>query len=86
MKGRGQRELPVDPERLRREFPALTDADLEAYVAVTRSVLKDPRTKGRAMREVMAQAQAARGKAADRTAAEDLALRYLAAVEKMQRR
>jgi hypothetical protein len=29
-------DLPVDPERMRRQFPALTDADLEAYVTVTR--------------------------------------------------
>lgn len=80
--------LPVDPERLRGEFPGLTDADLEAYEAVTRRVLADPRTRGRAMREVMDKAQQAEAKAASGsslTREEMLLLRYLHAVARMQR-
>jgi hypothetical protein len=30
------RELPVDPARLRREFPDLTDGDIAAFEEVTR--------------------------------------------------
>jgi hypothetical protein len=78
------RELPVDPERLRREFPDLDEADLEAYVTVTRRVLSDPGKRGQAMRELMELARGARAKQTGRTADETLALRYLAAVEKMQ--
>jgi len=79
--------LPVDPERLRRQFEDLSEEDLEAYAAVTRRVLEDPARKGSAMREVMLLARAARAKQAAGealTAGELQALRYLRAVEKMQ--
>ena len=79
--------LPVDPERLRRQFAALSEDDLEAYAAVTRRVLEDPARKGRAMREVMLLAQTARARQAAGEALEAderQALRYLHAVEKMQ--
>jgi hypothetical protein len=82
-------ELPVDPERLRAQFPALSDDDLDAYVTVTRRVLADPLKKGRAMREIMTTAEQARAKQASGAALsseESLALRYLAAVRKMQGR
>ncbi len=80
--------LPVDPARLRAEFPDLTDDDLDAFVRVTQRVLADPAAKGRIMREIMTCAQAARGKAGAGgrlDPEETLALRYLAAVGKMQR-
>lgn len=80
--------LPVDLDRLKAEFPDLTDEDLQAYVAVTRSVLADPAGRGRAMREVMDRARKAREKAASGgTLAPDeqLLVRYLAAMVKMQR-
>lgn len=81
--------LPVDPERLRRQFPSLTDADLAAYEEVTRRILADPRSRGRVLAETMALAQRAREK---RAAAEDaslepeerLALSYADAIGKMQ--
>lgn len=79
--------LPVDPERLRAQFPDLSEADVEAYVAVTRRVLSDPAAKARVMREVMESARTAREKEATGgplTRDESLALRYLQAVEKMQ--
>lgn len=77
----------MDPERLRAQFPELSADDLEAYVAITGRVLRDPEAKARVMREVMDSARAAREKeAAGRPLAggESLALRYLRAVEKMQ--
>ncbi len=80
--------LPVDPARLKREFPALTDEDLAAYVEVTRSVLALPaEARGERMREVLEQARAARAKAGLGQAvpeADQRLVRYLAAIEKMQ--
>jgi hypothetical protein len=83
----GAGSLPVDPERLRRQFPALSDEDLEVYIEVTRRVLLDPAARGRVMAELFAQARRARDRraAGETLDAEDAqALRYLAAVEKMQ--
>jgi hypothetical protein len=83
------RDLPVDPDRLRRQFPELTDADVEAYETVTRNILdkKGPAERGRATRETLETARSAREKPEGRlTEAERLALRYLEAVEKMQGR
>jgi hypothetical protein len=80
--------LPVDVDRLKAEFPELTDEDLTAYVAVTRRVLADPAGSGRAMREAMERARAARQKqsAGAALSKDDLLLvRYLAAMAKMQR-
>lgn len=80
--------LPVDIERLKAQFPALSETDLRAYAAVTRRVLRDPATKARVLGEVMAQARAAGEKlaaGASLIADESLALAYLRAVEKMQR-
>ena len=81
--------LPVDPERLRQQFQTLTDADLAAYVEVTQTVLGDPVARGKSMAALMATARDAREKTATGQALtrdEDLALRYLSAVEKMQGR
>ena len=83
--------LPVDPARLRAQFPELTDDDLEAYVEVTRRILAGLTTEERARitRETLALGRAARtrtGEGATPAAGEALALRYLAAVEKMQGR
>lgn len=79
--------LPVDPERLRTQFPALTDDDLAAYLEVTKRVLADPQAKGKAMRAILESGRAARTKpAASLTADEQLQVRYLAAVDKMQGR
>ena len=79
--------LPVDPARLRAQFPDLTDADLEAYASVTQRVLRDPAGKGKVMRELLALARSAREKQAAGSSLgreEALALDYLRAVEKMQ--
>ena len=77
--------LPVDPARLKTQFPALTDEDLEAYVAVTRRVLADPKSKAKVLREVMTLARLAQEKNnVALTGPEALAVRYLAAVGKMQ--
>jgi hypothetical protein len=78
----------VDVERLRAEFPDLSDEDLGAYVSVTRRVLGDPAARAKKMREVMDGAQKARQKAASGaklSADETLLVRYLAAMAKMQR-
>jgi hypothetical protein len=82
-------KLPVDPERLRRQFPSLTDADLAAYDEVTRALLADPARRGRRLAEVMAGAQRGREKEAASAPLEDderLALAYVRAMEKMQGR
>ena len=84
----GGSALPVDPDRLRAEFPDLTDEDLKAYVAVTRRVLGDPAARAKAMREVMSAAGQAREKeaAGGRLNEEERRLvGYLAALAKMQR-
>jgi hypothetical protein len=79
--------LPVDPERLRRQFPALTDEDLQAYVEVTRRILGGPPgERARLTREVLARGRQARDGAAPASAEDALALRYVRAVEKMQGR
>jgi hypothetical protein len=80
-------KLPVPPERLKALFPTLTDDDLRAYAEVTERLLAETR-KGRVLSEIMAAGQRAREKeAAGATPdeAESLALRYLRAMEKMQR-
>ena len=83
--GGGAAADPVDPERLRREFPALDDADLAAYLDVTRRILaeRDPAARARLTRETLARARAARDGSGP---ADALAARYLAAIEKMQRK
>ena len=76
--------LPVDVDRLRRQFPALTDEDVEAYVSVTRRIMSaSPADRARITRETLARARAART-APPRDDDDRLAARYLAAVEKMQ--
>jgi hypothetical protein len=86
-KGGGEPPLPVDADRLRRQFPALTDDDLAAYVAVTRRILaaRDPAERARVTRETLARGRSARA-GEPRDDDDGLALRYLAAVEKMQGR
>jgi len=81
--------LPVDPERLRRQFPSLTDEDLAAFESVTRRVLADPRQRGRVLAEATALAQRAREKRAQDVPlepAEREALSYASALAKMQGR
>jgi hypothetical protein len=81
--------LPVDPERLRRQFPALTDEDLAAYGEVTRRVLADPRARGRVLAEVISCAERAAQKQASDGALdpdESTALAYVRALRKMQAR
>ena len=85
------RDLPVDPARLRRQFPDLTDEDLAAYEEVTQRILAERRGEARARltRELLARGREARARAASGgtlSAEESLAARYLAAVEKMQGR
>lgn len=45
-------DLPVDLDRLKAEFPELTDEELQAYVTVTRRVMSDPAARAKTMREV----------------------------------
>ena len=69
--------LPVDPERLRREFPELTDDDLDAYVTVTKRILAAKAgDRPRLTREVLEKG---------RQKKDNLSARYVAAVDKMQR-
>ena len=85
------RDLPVDPARLRREFPGLTDGDVAAFEEVTRRILAEARPDARARltREILTRGRQAReseAAGAKLSADESLATRYLAAVEKMQRK
>jgi hypothetical protein len=88
MKKDRARALPVDPARLRQQFPQLTDEDVVAFETVTRSVLDlSTEARGRRMHEVLEQARHGRERQAAGQAldpAETLAVRYLSAVEKMQ--
>jgi hypothetical protein len=82
-------DLPVDRARLKRQFPELTDGDLEAYETVTQSILgqKSPVERGRLTRTMVETARAGRCRAASGASLTDeerLAVRYLDAVEKMQ--
>jgi hypothetical protein len=81
--------LPVDPERLKQEFPELTDADLAAYVSVTRRILEAPTAeRGRLTRDIVSGGREARekaGRGAKLTREEALWSAYLEAVDKMQR-
>ena len=86
MKGRA---LPVDPERLRRQFPDLTAEDVQAYEEVTRRILGEasPDARARLTRETLARGRQARDKhagGAPLTADEARDLSYLRAVAKMQ--
>lgn len=81
--------LPVDPERLRRQFPGLDDDDLEAYVTVTRRILGEGNAERRARlaREVLARGRTfldRRPPGEPLTGEDGLAARYVLAVEKMQ--
>lgn len=77
--------LPVDVDRLRKQFPALTDDDVEAYVVVTRRIMSASASdRARITRETLARARAAPD--APRDDEDRLAVRYLAAVAKMQGR
>jgi len=83
------RTLPVDPERLRRQFPELTEADLVAYEAVTRRILAEssPDRRARLTRDTLARGRQARDKQSAGgalTAEEARDLGYLQAVTKMQ--
>jgi hypothetical protein len=81
-------DLPIELDRLRREFPALTDEDLAAYAEVTRRILADPRARGRVLAEMLSTAQRAREKEASGQALEPqerTALAYVSALAKMQR-
>lgn len=85
------RELPVDPARLRQQFPELTDGDIQAYEEVTRRILSERRPEARAKltRRIVGEGRQARQRAAAGAALsadESLAVRYLGAVEKMQGR
>jgi hypothetical protein len=80
--------LPIDPERLRKSFPDLTDADVAAYVAITRRVLgSDQKQRAQTLHGLMQNGRAAQERAASGgSLSEDEALlvRYLGAVQKMQ--
>jgi hypothetical protein len=83
------RDLPVDPVRLKAQFPALTDDDVAAYQDVTRRILAADSSDERARitRETLSLGRSAREKraaGAALAATEEAALRYLDAVDKMQ--
>ncbi len=80
-------KLPVDPERLPKRFPALTDEDLAAYAEVTRRILADPRRSGHVLAELDALARRAAEKESQGAALEPeerSALAYARALRKMQ--
>jgi hypothetical protein len=80
--------LPVDPERLKAEFPDVSSDDLDAYVQVTKRVLAaGPKERPKLIRQILDGALDAREKEMQGKALTDqerLWIRYRAAVEKMQ--
>lgn len=80
--------LPVDPERLRRLFPALGEEELAAYVKVSHRILgQSPGARAAVTRSALADGRRARDKReAGGTLSPEEALlgRYLDALEKMQ--
>ncbi len=79
--------LPVEPDRLRRRFPSLSDEDLAAYGAVTCRILADPRARGRVLVDVMSAASRAGEKevlGVELASDERTALAYVRALRKMQ--
>jgi septal ring factor EnvC (AmiA/AmiB activator) len=80
-------KLPVEPERLKRSFPSLTDEDLVAYSATTKALLGEARSRGRRLAEILSAAQRAREKEAAAVPLDDderLSLAYVRALDKMQ--
>jgi hypothetical protein len=82
-------DLPVERARLKKQFPALTDGDIEAYEAVTQCILsqRGPAERGRVTRAIMETGRSAKAKAATGAALteeERLASSYVDAVGKMQ--
>ena len=82
-------DLPVDRVRLKKQFPELTDGDIEAYETVTERILsqRGPMERARLTRAVLETGRAAKAKAATGTTLtedERQALSYLDAVGKMQ--
>ena len=81
--------LPVDRDRLKKQFPELTDADLQAYETVTQRILgnRNPMERAKVTRAVLETGRAAKAKAETGgmlTEDERQALSYLDAVGKMQ--
>ena len=79
--------LPVDVERLRAEFPDLTDGELRAYVTVTQRVLGEPATRAQTMREILdrsRQAQQKEASGARLSEDEEVLVHYLSALARMQ--
>jgi hypothetical protein len=76
-------------ERLRRQFPSLTDDDVDAYVTVTRRILSAPAAdRARVTHVLLTKARAIEGEKRDPTSLspEDLILlRYLTSLRKIQR-
>jgi hypothetical protein len=82
-------DLPVDRQRLKKQFPDLTDADIEAYEAVTQRILgqRNPLQRAKITRAILETGRAAKAKAetgGTLTEDERQALSYLDAVGKMQ--
>jgi hypothetical protein len=75
---------PVDPERLRRQFPALTEAELAAYVTVTRSIMTAD-NRAAVLRGVITKGREAQDRGGALQGEEEtLAVAYLNALGKMQ--
>jgi hypothetical protein len=86
---KAQGSLPIDPDRLKQQFPDLTVEDLSAYTEVTRRILDEPSPDRRAglTRDTLARGRQARDKQATGAAlteGELLDFRYLQAMAKMQ--
>jgi hypothetical protein len=78
---------PVDPERLRKEFPEVSAVEMHAYLTVTQDIMTAA-NRAAVLREVLERGRSAqdlnqRGEALDEAHA--LASNYLAAIGKMQR-
>ena len=78
---------PVDPDRLRQEFPEVSAVELHAYLTVTQDIMTAA-NRATVLREVLERGRSAqdlvgRGEVLDEAHA--LASNYLAAIGKMQR-
>jgi hypothetical protein len=81
---RGESVLPVDADRLRKEFPTLTEAELAAYVTVTRSIMTAD-NRAAVLRGVITRGREAQDRGGTPKDEQDLlAVTYLEALSKIQ--
>jgi hypothetical protein len=77
-------DIPVDADRLRKQFPALTEDELAAYVTVTRSIMT-AENRAAVLRGVITRGREAQDRGGPLKDEQDkLAVTYLDALSKIQ--